>query len=167
MHALEANEVWAWYRDHGMAEEVDALRRHTVRPAVVPELPFCERFEFNTSGNTPGLGDVAEKSLRAVGPWQECLVVHVLWGVWSSAEDWPRFYAWRGRHGVRLSLDDAPGHLFSDDDPAALMELLIQTFEFGWECHALFSSDRSSIQSHVFVSHDGWLTIQSDAAFTF
>jgi len=164
--ALETNEVWEWYRNHGMAEEVDADGRHTVRPAAVSKLPFDERLEFNTRGNAPGLRDVAERALRAAGSWQECLVVYVLWGIWSSAEDWPRFYAWRGHHGVRLSLEDAPGHLFLISELPELTELLTQTFEFGWECHVFFSLGDSSIRSHVFVSHDGWLRIQSDAPFT-
>jgi len=151
---------------HGMMEEVDANGRHTVRPKAVPELPFQERLEFNTRGNAPDLSRVAERVLGAAGSWQECAVVLVLWGVWPSAEDWPRFYAWRGRHGVRLSLEDAPGHLFRGDEHRELAELLTQTFDFGWECHAFFSADDSSMQSHVFVSHDGWLRFASNARST-
>lgn len=165
MRALETNEIWEWYKKHGIEEEVETDGLHTVRPAAVSTLPFDERLEFNTRGNASGLSDVAARTLRSVGSWQECLVVYVLWGVWSSAEDWPRFYAWRGRHGVRSSLEDAPGNLFLISELAELAELLAQTLEFGWECHLFFAPGDSSIRSHVFVSHDGWLRIQSDAPF--
>lgn len=165
MRALQDNEIGEWYRHHGLEQEVEGDGRRTNRPANLSRFSFHEQFEFNARGNASGLRNVADKTLRAAGSWDECLLVMLWWGVWPSAEDWPRFYGWRGTHGVRSSLEIAPGHLFSKTELPDLGELLNQVFEFGWECHVFFVSE-DSIRSHVFVSHDGWLKMDSDSELT-
>jgi hypothetical protein len=81
--------------------------------------------------------------------------------VWPSSEDWPRYYALRARHGQRLSIDNAPGHLVTQADPADFPELLLMVLEQGWDAVLLPARDGRVLPLRVNVSHDGWAEVHS------
>jgi hypothetical protein len=165
MKILWSNEVWGWYRKNNLEEYVNSKGQHTDEP-VLPEFLNSARLEFNTKGNEEHQDIIVENFLGGMTEWDECLVVITLLGVWPSAEDWPRFYNWRSSNGSRFSVSDAPGHLFYSTDILELKLLLTQIFEFGWEGYMLFKSCQSKVDTIVFISHDGWLKVNSNLSFT-
>ena len=82
-----------------------------------------------------------------------------LWGVWSSGEDWPRFYAWRGALGERRSLDAAPGHRFDSGEIHLLAELLELVMDNAWDANILCSRNGRADGLRGRISHDEWYEI--------
>ena len=80
---------------------------------------------------------VAAAAVRALGAWDACLAWVTEWSVCPSGEDWPQFYAWRGRHGERRSLEAAPGHQFGAGEARELETLLRLVLENGWDATVL------------------------------
>ena len=110
--------------------------------------------EGERSGREPA---VAAAAVRALGAWNECLVWVTEWGVWASGEDWPRFYAWRGAHGERRSLEVAPGHLFSAREAAEMEDLLTPVLENAWDATVLPALAGAPTDRRVVTSHDEWI----------
>lgn len=164
MKILWSNEVSEWYRENNLDNYVDSKGLTYDKP-ILPNFLHSDKLIFNTQGNAPHQDIVVENIISGMPEWSECLVVLTLVGVWPSAEDWPRFYKWRGKNGSRFSVNDAPGHLFYYSDIIELKELLTQIFEFGWEGYVLFKSKESNVDTIVFVSHDGWLEVKSNLDF--
>jgi hypothetical protein len=165
MKILWSNEVWEWYRNNNIQNYIDSEGAYYNKP-VLPKFTNRDILEFNTQGNTPEQDIIVENFLLGIPEWNECLVVLTLLGVWPSNEDWPRFYNWRGRNGSKFSVYDAPGHLFYNEDIKELKELLTQVFECGWEGYMLLKSKESSVDIIIFISHDGWLEVNSNTNFT-
>jgi hypothetical protein len=161
MKIFWSNEVWEWYRNNNLQNFIDEKDIYYNEP-VLPEFVYKDKLLFNVEGNRPNQDVIVESVLSNLIGWTECLVIITQWGVWPSAEDWPRFYSWRGNNGSKFSLYDAPGHLFNLTDFSELKELLTQVFEFGWEGYLLFKSNNSVVDPIVFVSHDGWLEVKSN-----
>ena len=114
--------------------------------------------EGERSGREPA---VAAAAVRALGAWDECLAWLTGWGVWASGEDWPRFYAWRGAHGERRSLEAAPGHLFAAGEAAELEGLLTHILENGWDATLLPARGGAPTDRRVVASHDEWIDVRS------
>jgi len=161
MKILWSNEVSEWYRENNLENYVDPKGINYDEP-VLPKFLHKERLEFNTQGNIPKQDIIVEDFISKIPEWIECLVVITQLGVWPSAEDWPRFYSWRGKNGSKFSVNDAPGHLFNFSDISELKELLTQVFEYGWEGYMLFKFNEPNINIAVFISHDGWLEVKSN-----
>lgn len=157
MQILEHTLIWGWCRSTGVALDDDcevtddAALDHRTRIVFAPDGP---------TGDEPA---VASAIVRALGGWDECLVWARRWGVWASSEDWPRYYAFRARHGSKLSIDHAPGHLARRGDAAELHELLTLLLEFGWDALVLAANGGRALPVRVTISHDGWLVVASDA----
>lgn len=80
---------------------------------------------------------VAAAVFAELGKWDECLLWIREWGIWPSSEDWPAYYAERGVHGERRSLEVAPGHLAVSEDREALLTFLRITLKNAWEAYAI------------------------------
>ena len=108
MRFLEHTLIWEWCREHGFA--IDEPEGPVApRLADDPALRHRER-SMNTAAADPARARHLAHTLAAsLGAWDECLVWATDWDVWTYAEDWPRYYAWRGRFGERRSLGTAPG----------------------------------------------------------
>lgn len=157
MKILELPWIWDWCREHGAPLDGDGAdlpvpislgddpaQRHAVRATL----------DANTAV-------AVRQTIDPLGDWDECLVWMTDWGVWPSNEDWPRFYAWRGSHGVRLSLEVAPGHLFTPDDVAGLREMVEQIIEFGWDATLLLAKNGRVTDRRLLISHDEWIEVRS------
>jgi hypothetical protein len=107
---------------------------------------------------------VAEACLRALSSWEECLLWITLTGVWPSGEDWPTFYALRGRQGERRSLDVAPGHVFTPGEEAVLLEFLTAVLENAWDAYLLPARSHHALDRRARVSHDEYVELQSRGA---
>lgn len=157
MQILETTYVWEWLRGHGLPVDGDDV---PLDPLDDPALTHRRRVLFALHGPRGLEGAVADALLAALGPWDRCLLSVTGWGVWMYAEDWPRFYALRGRHGCRMSLADAPGHLLSAGEPDA-RDLLLQVLENGWDAALVPALDGRATDTRVLISHDGWAEIRS------
>lgn len=154
MKIIWSNEVAEWYRENRIQNYVDSKGIICNEP-ILPSFLYSEKLEFNTNGITPNQNIVVDHFLNILPNWIECMVVITLTGVWPNAEDWPRFYGWRGKNGSKLSVYDMPGHLFELKDISELKELLTQVFEFGWEGYMLVKTEELLIDPIIFISHDG------------
>lgn len=151
---LEINESWSWAEDHGIelsdrrTPKHDASYRPVWREVFAHGLP---------SGEEPR---VARRLVEELGDWDECLLWVVTWGVWSSTEDWPAYYAARGRLGERRSLDVAPGLLVGRADQEMLIEFVTVAMTFGWDAHVLPARSGEASARRGFVSHDEWAELR-------
>ncbi len=158
MRFHEINEVWHWCEEH--AVELGPERRPTVdaRFRVVRR----EVYAFGEpSGEEPR---VARELLAELGAWDECLLWIVTWGVWSSTEDWPEFYAARGRLGEKRELAVAPGLLAHRDDVAILVEFVTKALRYGWDAHLFPVSGGVTTRRRAFLSHDEWVEVRERSA---
>ena len=155
MRFLDHPHLWEWCRGHGVA--LDASNHALDDPA----LPHRSRLVFAPRGPRGYEPAVAAALLDAIRPWDECLLWVTGWGVWPSSEDWPRYYALRGRHGERRSLDAAPGHLLAPED-ADFSDLLLQVLESGWDALLLPVQGGRPPRVRVQLSHDGWAEVRAD-----
>lgn len=157
MQILEYPFIWEWCREHGA--ELDESGNAAPRLRDDPALLHHSQLVFAPTGRSGYEPAVASAILDALGGWTECLLWVTGWGVWASSEDWPRYYALRARHGQRLSIDVAPGHLATPADAADFSELLLQVLEQGWDAVLLPARDGHVIPLRVEVSHDGWVDV--------
>jgi hypothetical protein len=131
----------------------------------LPDLPSLRRREYASGRKSGQEGTAVADLIHGLGPWDECLVCVTLWGVWASGEDWPQFYAWRGRLGERRSLDVAPGHRFVRDETALLGELLTLIMENAWDADILCAEGGTATRTRAKISHDEWYeTFKASAA---
>jgi hypothetical protein len=159
MQILEYPFIWEWCREHGapLDDPDDAAPRLRDDPVLVHH----SRVVFAPQGPTGHEPAVASAIMDALGGWTECLLWITRWGVWPSAEDWPRYYVLRARQGQRLSIDDAPAHLATSGDVAELSEVLLQVLEQGWDAVLLPARDGCVIPLRVEISHDGWAAVHA------
>jgi len=162
MEFLEHTLIWDWCRGASVAlNGDDPDSRGPITLADDPTLTRRARELYadgQRSGREPA---VAAAAVRALGMWDECLVWVTAWGVWPSGEDWPRFYAWRGAHGERRSLDATPGHLFRGEELTELEGMLTQVMENGWDATVLSSRDGMATDRRLVISHDEWIEVRS------
>jgi hypothetical protein len=158
MQILEYPFIWDWCREHGA--ELDEPDDATVRLRDDPALMHRSEFVFAPNGPSGYEPAVAAAILDVLGGWTECLLWITTWRVWPSSEDWPRYYALRARHGQRLSIDDAPGHLATPAD-VDFPDLLLQVLLNGWDAVLLPARDGRVLPLRVKVSHDGWAAVHA------
>jgi hypothetical protein len=163
MRILYVSETWGWCRDRGIPDGPGGV------PVIAgddPALPHRRRVVFAPRGPV-GHEPAAAAAIRAaIQPWDECLLWVTGWGAWPSSEDWPRYYALRGRHGQRLSLGDAPGHVAAADD-ADFRDLLLQVLCNGWDAVLVPVRGGRAADLRVHVSHDGWARVSAAAPVEF
>lgn len=158
MQILEYTSIWEWCREQGIALE---QAERTTRLPPDPTLVNRSRVVFAPNGPLGFEPAVAAGILDALGDWTECLLWVTTWGVWPSSEDWPRYYALRGRHGQLLSIDSAPGHLATRDDGAEFSDLLLQVLEQGWDAVLIPARDGRAMPLRINISHDGWVALHT------
>ena len=156
MRYLAVNEIWEW-----CAERRIPLEAEDSRPAPDAGLTQHVKRVFAPHGATGREPTVAREAIAELAPWDECLLWVVLTGVWPSSEDWPAYYQVRGERGERRSLEDAPGHLYQLADLPLLVRDLAQLMGFGWEAYVLACRGTEPPERRLFVSHDGWLAIDT------
>lgn len=159
MQILEYPFIWEWCREHGA--ELDEPDLASPRLRDDPALVHRSRLVFAPDGPLGYEPAVASAILDALGGWTECLLWVTRWGVWASSEDWPRYYAFRARHGQRLSIDDAPGHLATSTAAADLSELLLLVLDQGWDAMLLPAHDGRVLPLRIRISHDGWVDVHA------
>ena len=160
MRVLHLNECEEWCREHGTAVGDGS------RLAADVGLSEVGRIDFAPSGSVGLEAAAVGACLLALEPYDEAMLWIVEWGIWPSSEDWPRFYAARGRHGERQSLEDKPGHLFLASEPAELREFLRLVLDQGWGGHVL-AGRHGRIDRRLWVSHDGWISLNARSPMAF
>jgi hypothetical protein len=88
-------------------------------------------------------------------PWSTCLLWVTEWTIWESSNNWPLYNRLRSAYAEERSIEDAPGHLFSDMEADDLANFLQLGLSFGWDMHVLNADGNSQL----FASHDEWLRI--------
>jgi len=154
MRFLELNEIADWCAEHGIAIDDDWK---LVQPPSMKVIEHCVYASGASAGREPA---IAGRLLRGLGEWTECLLWVVQWGVWPSTEDWPTYYAARGAHGERRSLQDAPGHLFGPADGEELVQFLAMVLSYAWHTEVLPTVDKRPSSRRLFVSHDEWAEVR-------
>lgn len=164
MQILHETECWEWCREHGIALLGDDPDSDLpIQLAPHPDMPLVASLSYRPDETSGRERAVARAAIRTLGDADECLVWITLWGIWPSTEDWPRFYAWRGRHGMRRSLDDSPGHQFGAADRAELEALLTQILESAWDATLLVAHS----DFRIVISHDEWIEVRSPVPVQF
>ncbi len=154
MRFLEVNEAWSWCEGCGIA--LTAARR----PIRDESRPWVWREVFPDGLPPVDAPLVAQRMIDEIGPWDVCLLWAVRWDVWSTTEDWPLYYAARGRFGEKRSLETAPGFLASREHLNTLLEFVGYTMIFGWDAHVLPVLGGQPTARRGFVSHDGWAEVR-------
>jgi hypothetical protein len=149
---LEDNQICQW------AEERGLLRGERFE-VQLPELPSKHRAAYANGRRSGREEAAAEELIAGLGSWDECLVLIKLWGVWSSGEDWPKFYAWRGALGERRSLEAAPGHRFDHGETVLLAGILTLIMENAWDAEVLCSVRGRADKMRATISHDEWFEL--------
>lgn len=165
MRILEYPHLWEWCREHGVHLDEAGDGPPAVKPD--PALVHRSRIVFAPGGPVGHEPAVAAAILQALGTWDECLLWITRWGVWPASEDWPRYYALRGEHGVRLSIDDAPGHLLSPREPEHTADLLLQVLNNGWDAAIFPAHGGRALPVRIHLSHDGWVRLSSASPIAF
>jgi hypothetical protein len=164
MRFLEDPFIREWCREHAVAitEPDDTIPRLLEDPA----LSHASRLVFAPHGRSGYEPGVASAILHALGCWDECLLWVTGWGVWPSSENWPRYHALRARHGEKMSLDMAPGHLVTPEESAEFFDLLLQVLENGWDAFVLPALNGEAAPLRLRISHDGWVIVRSGEPFS-
>jgi hypothetical protein len=152
---LELNEIWDWCAQRS----IDLDGRTDV--ASDPQFRHSARTQYAAGQRSGRERAVAKACLRALGPWEECLVWVTLTGVWASGEDWPAYYALRGRAGERRSLETAPGPLFAHGEEQTFVEFLAAVLENAWDAWVLPATSSRETGLRIRVSHDEYVELQS------
>jgi hypothetical protein len=154
MEFLPPHEIRAWCDAHGFALTPDDRRLPLPGAASYRfRLPYAEG---QRSGREP---KVAARCLEELGPWEECLLWVIEWGIWPSGEDWPRYYAARGAREERRSIEEAPGHRFVAGEEADLLEFLTLVLENAWDAAVLPAAGGSRTRAQLAVSHDEFVDV--------
>ena len=158
MRFFELNEIQHWCAERGIESDVNGgLAQDT-------QLRHTTRAQDATGQRSGHERDVAAACLRALGQWDECVLWVTLTGVWGSGEDWPAYYAMRGRVGERRSLEKAPGHWFQRGDEDLLLQFLTAVLENAWDAYVLPASSGRETDRRLRVSHDEYVELQSRSA---
>jgi hypothetical protein len=156
MNFLEANEIEEWCRVHGISLSKDS------EPLPDNSLKHKSRIAYANGKRSGQESNIASRAVRTLGSWEECLLCVTDWGVWGSGEDWPKYYAARGRQGERRSLEKAPGHLFGPTDETELAEFLTLVLENAWDAYLLPVQKGKTVR--LLISHDEWIEAYSSEA---
>lgn len=152
MRFLEINEIAEWFREGGEDLEKDWQPPDRATP------PTQILRYGQVSGAQPDR-EVLETALAALEGWDDCLLWITQWGVCPSGEDWPLFYAARGKRDFRRSLETAPGHLFASDEAADLQEFLGYVLQNAWDAWIFVRKNGAIRRSRAFVSHDEYVDL--------
>jgi len=114
-----------------------------------------EAASFRIPGDSGRKTALARRLLEPFAKQGEALLWIREYGTWPSSED-PRLFAgFRMSLGERKTLADAPGHLFTDTDMAAVASMLGMVLYFSWG--AIAASPGGGVL--VEISHDEMLDI--------
>lgn len=152
MEFLEDNQICEWAAERG-------LERGEGFDVLLPDLASGGRNLYARGGRSGREREVAVELVRSLAPSDEWLVWIRHWGVWPSSEDWPHFYAWRGRLGERRSLEQAPGHRFDSGESELLAELLTLIMENAWDADILCARSGRADGLRGRISHDEWYEV--------
>jgi hypothetical protein len=150
MEFLEKSQIEEWCIAHGVPTPLseadsDVVSRRFFGQAVSPH------------GQEAA---VVAAVLSELGGWDECLLWIQEWGIWPSSENWPAYYAQRGVHGERRSLEVAPGHLALTEDREALTSFLLITLENAWEAYVIPVVAGHSTGRWIHASHDEFAEVR-------
>ena len=142
MRFAELNEICEWCAECGLVvgNSFDV---------TFPSYPYSAKLVYEVDGKPKLSSEAAGVCLVTLGAWDEVLVWITQWGIWSSSEDWPSFYSWRGSHGEKRDLQTAPGHLFTAGEAETLRELIEKVMIFGWDAHLISPEQRDEINRRI------------------
>jgi hypothetical protein len=116
---------------------------------------WCGRdYPFFISGGFPSgvfkgyaVAEVLEQVLQ---PWEECLLMVDLTGVWSC--NLHLYYRVRQSYGDLRLVEEAPGHLFLKYEQADLVSFLQLGITAGWDMRVVTDMPYAKLE----ISHDEW-----------
>ena len=153
MEFLERSGICEWAEERGLARDDGFNLR-------LPDWPVVHHGTYAHGSRSGEERAAAEDLVRALEPWDECLVWINGWGVWPSGENWPQFYSWRGARDEKRSLEVAPGHRFDRDEGELLTELLTLIMENAWDTEILCSRAATAEIVRGTISHDEWYEVR-------
>jgi hypothetical protein len=154
--------TWDWCREHAVPLLNDEEGASGApRLADDPRALRRARHVHAAAGKRAEAETLARAAVDALGVWDQCLLWTTDWDVWPNEEDWPRYYAWRGAHGERRSVGEAPGHVFAHGEEPALAWLLAYVIECGWDASVVRVLGGAPTGIRLHASHDEWLAFAS------
>jgi len=95
---------------------------------------------------------LAQEAVRALGPFDECLIWVTQTGIWPSNENWHLYYKLRSSYGDPHLLDERPAARALRYEEPDIISFVQLAMLFGWDMYLVTSHD----YGRVFISHDGW-----------
>jgi hypothetical protein len=131
MHFLTSSECDEW---DALRPRLGALHAKAAIPRdFTASLRFCQAVE------------------RAMRPYRACLLWFTETDIWPSSTNWHLYYRLRLSYGDHRRVEDAPGHVFLDDEVADLVSFLQIAMLAGFDAHLITDPTGSS---RAFLSHD-------------
>ena len=162
MQFCSADEVEVWCAERGLP----ATEARSVRALLYEDGALSRRrlpYTYQQPQTAPAL---SAELVAALAPWDEAVLWVTEWGIWPSSEDWPAYYAARGAHGERRSIDEAPGHVFDSRERDALATFVTLALQNGWDAFVLTARDGRLAAVRLRISHDEWAEVQTAPATT-
>ena len=150
MRFLDLEGCRAWAREHKIA------LAGTGFPVRVADLTLpVIRFDFPSSAHrTTWFSQYLSAALPGAS---ENLLWVTGWGIWPSSENWHLYRHLRQSYGDRNSLEQAPGHWFTNAERDDLATFLQVGIICGWDMSLFADPDRA----RLLISHDEFVVMSS------
>ncbi len=143
---IDINETKSWLRFKGLA----------IDSKGAPTFQACKEIATYSIPHDSGRKTALA---REIASWFEKDIEALLWinefGIWPSSEDLNLFIGFRKSLGEKSSLNEKPGHLFSQDDLEIVASLLSMVFYFCWGAFLIPASKEFIFK----ISHDEMINI--------
>ena len=160
MQFLYDSEVELWCAERGLT----AGDRESLRDRLYFDPPSERRRSWYNPNAPQSAAALAAAALAEISGWDEAVLWVTRWGVWPSSEDWPAYYAARGRRDERRSIDEVPGHRFFQGEGDVLEEFTVLALQNGWDAFILAERGGQISSRRLRISHDEWIEVQDEQA---
>ena len=137
-------ETWLADRQRRKPDSVPGIHADRIRYPSEPHRFLC--FAHSISGSL------------AYG--EQALLWITEWGIWPSSENWHLYYKLRQTYDDQRLLDEAPGHLFLEDEVEDLTSFLQITMLNGWGGYVLTHANHVN----AFFSDDEYIEFFAERA---
>lgn len=157
MQALDVVDIKEWCENNG-----DIQVSYEWKIQVNSSLIFGDSLRYPLDADGDLLWEpVRDACIEVMGSWDECLLWVTQTGVHAYLENWPAFYALRGKDNERNSLWEKPGHLFLWEERERLCAYLDNVLNNFWDALILPATYGQPEALRLRTSHDDYVALWS------